>query len=80
MLSGAEVFGWATRGGALAARAGASGRIRVGEQADLVLLDVSGDAGTPLNDIESFVYYAARGAEVTDVFVAGRQLVATGGC
>jgi 5-methylthioadenosine/S-adenosylhomocysteine deaminase len=75
-LSGAEVFGWATRGGALAAGAGGTGRIRVGEPADFVLLDIAGDAGTPLNDTESFVYYAATGADVTDVFVAGRQVVA----
>jgi 5-methylthioadenosine/S-adenosylhomocysteine deaminase len=76
VLAGAEVFGWATRGGALAARAGGTGRIRVGEPADLVLLDDRTDAGTPLNDIESFVYYAARGSEVTDVFIAGRHVVA----
>ncbi len=74
-LSGAEVFGWATRGGALAARGAGSGRIRVGEQADLVLLDTTGDVGTPLNDVQSFVYYAARGSEVTDVYIAGRRVV-----
>ncbi|WP_111765996.1 amidohydrolase [Nakamurella deserti] len=76
VLSGAEVLGWATRGGALAARAGGTGRIRVGEPADLVVLDVSGATGTPLPDVTSFVAYAATGALVTDVFVAGRRLVA----
>ncbi len=76
VLTGAEVFGWATRGGALAARAGGTGRIRVGEPADLVVLDVAGAVGTPLTDVESYVAYAATGAQVTDVFVAGRRLVA----
>ncbi len=78
VLTGAEVLGWATRGGALAARAGGTGRIRVGEPADLVVLDVSGAAAMPLHDVESFVAYAASGSMVTDVFVAGRQLVAAG--
>lgn len=78
VLSGAEVFGWATRGGAVAARAGGTGRIRVGEPADLVVLDVSSAVGTPLPDVESFVAYVASGALVTDVFVAGRRLVADG--
>jgi 5-methylthioadenosine/S-adenosylhomocysteine deaminase len=76
VLSGAEVLGWATRGGALAARAGGTGRIRVGEPGDLVVLDVAGATGTPLTDVASFVAYAATGAQVTDVFVAGRRLVA----
>lgn len=78
VLSGAEVLGWATRGGALAARAGGTGRLRMGEPADLVVLDVSGAAATPLSDVESFVAYAATGAQVRDVYVAGRQLVADG--
>ncbi|MEO5834948.1 MAG: amidohydrolase [Nakamurella sp.] len=78
VLTGAEVFGWATRGGAVAARAGGTGRIRVGEPADLVVLAVSGAVATPLHDVESFVTYAASGALVTDVFVAGRRLVADG--
>jgi 5-methylthioadenosine/S-adenosylhomocysteine deaminase len=75
VLAGADVFGWATRGGALAAGAGGTGRIRVGEPADLVVLDTTGDSGTPLYGAESFVYYAARGADVTDVFIAGRHVV-----
>ncbi len=75
VLGGAEVFGWATRGGAMAVRGGSSGRLAVGEQADLVLLDVTGDTATPLNDPESFLYYAVRGSDVTDVFIAGRQVV-----
>ncbi|RIJ76991.1 amidohydrolase [Nakamurella silvestris] len=76
VLSGATVFGWATAGGAKAAAAGSAGRLAVGEQADLVLLDTTSDSGTPLNSAESFVHFAARGSDVTDVFVAGRQVVA----
>jgi len=75
VLSGATVFGWATAGGAKAAAAGSAGRLVVGEQADLVLLDTSSDAGTPLNSAESFVNFAARGSDVVDVYIAGRQVV-----
>lgn len=74
-LSGSDVFGWATHGGAAAAAAGSSGRLAAGEQADLVLLDTTGNAGTPLNSPESFVFFAATGRDVTDVFVAGRRVV-----
>ena len=76
VLSGATVFDWATAGGAKAAAAGSAGRLVVGEQADLVLLDTTGDAGTPLNSAASYVNFAARGSDVIDVFVAGRQVVA----
>ncbi|WP_164479178.1 amidohydrolase family protein [Nakamurella antarctica] len=74
-LSGAEVFEWASAGGARAAGAGSTGELRVGGQADVVLVDVTGTAATPLHDAESFLYYAASGSDVTDVFVAGRHVV-----
>jgi 5-methylthioadenosine/S-adenosylhomocysteine deaminase len=75
VLYGGDVFRWATQGGAKALRGSASGRLAVGEPADIVLLDTAGDSGTPLNNEESFVYYTARGTDVTDVFIAGRQVV-----
>ncbi len=77
-LSGGQVFNWATEGGAKAAKAGSTGRLEVGAQADLVMLDVTGTSATPLHNAESFLYYAARGNDVTDVFIAGRQVVRAG--
>ncbi len=77
-LSGEEVFGWATEGGARAAKTGSTGRLEVGAQADLVMLDITGTTATPLHNPESFLYYTARGTDVTDVFVAGRQVVRAG--
>jgi len=76
VLPGAEVLGWATRGGATAAGAGGTGRIRVGEPADVVLLDATATAATPLYDAESYACYAANGADVVDVFIGGRRVVA----
>jgi 5-methylthioadenosine/S-adenosylhomocysteine deaminase len=53
-----------------------TGRLAVGEPADLVLLDVTGPHATPLPDAVAHAAYAARGADVTDVVVAGRRLLA----
>ena len=78
VLRGAEVLGWATQGGAAAAAAGGTGRIRVGETADLVLLDATATTATPLYDAESYACYAATGADVVDVFIGGRRVVADG--
>ncbi len=76
VIAGAELFRMATAGGAAALDPALSGVLRVGEAADLVLLDVTGTTATPFTDAGSFVAYAARGTDVTDVFVAGRRLVA----
>ena len=76
ILRGADTFAMATSGGARAVRTGLSGRLAVGEVADLILIDATGPAATPLPDPLAFLCYAASGDDVTDVFVAGRRLLA----
>ena len=80
IISAATVLDMATAGGAAALDQGLSGRLAVGEQADLVLLDTSGTTATPFTDGISFACYAARGSDVTDVWIAGRQVVADRRC
>ncbi len=75
VIAGADLFRMATAGGAAALDPTISGMLAVGEQADLVLLDVTGTTAVPFTDAGSYVAYAARGTDVTDVFVGGRQLV-----
>ena len=74
-IAGADLFRMATAGGAAALDPTLSGVLAVGESADLVLLDVTGTTATPLADPGSFLSYAARGTDVTDVFIAGRRVV-----
>jgi len=74
--TGAESLAMATSGGAVALRDGLSGRLAVGEPADLILLDTTTPAATPLVDPRSFLAFAATGADVTDVFIAGRRVLA----
>ena len=76
LLSGIHTMTMATAGGARAMGNGLSGRLGVGEPADLILLDTAGLTATPLPDALAFLSYAARGSDVTDVFVAGRRLLA----
>nr|WP_275889454.1 amidohydrolase [Nakamurella flavida] len=75
-LSAPAVLSMATRGGARSLSQGLSGRLAVGEQADLIVLDASGITASPNGDAGSFLGYAARGTDVTDVVIAGRQVVA----
>ncbi|MEJ2689995.1 MAG: amidohydrolase [Deltaproteobacteria bacterium] len=63
--NGAEVLGQASRIGSLAP----------GKKADIILLDLWQPHLTPFYGKDLLVY-AGRGADVTDVFVDGRQLVA----
>ena len=74
--SGADALAMATSGGAAALGDGLSGRLAVGEPADLIVLDTRGPAATPLFDPRSFLAFAATGADVTDVFIAGRRVLA----
>jgi len=76
ILRGADTFSMATSGGARALRTGLSGRLAVGEVADLILVDGGVVTATPLPDLLAFLCYAASGGDVTDVFVAGRRLLA----
>ncbi len=74
----ADVLRMATRGGAAAFGGRLSGRLAVGEPADLMLLDVTGPHATPMPDPVAHLAYAARAGDVTDVVVAGRRLLAGG--
>ena len=74
-IAGADLLRMATAGGAGAVDPALSGVLAVGEPADLVLLDVTGTTAVPFADPGSFLAYAARGTDVTDVFVAGRAVV-----
>lgn len=74
-VAGADLFRMATAGGAPALDPALSGVLAVGEAADVVLLDVTGTTAIPFTDAGSFLAYAARGTDVTDVFIAGRRVV-----
>ena len=76
VLSGMDLLRMATQGGARALDEALSGTLAVGEAADLVLLDVTGTTAVPFTSAASFLAYAATGADVTDVFIGGRQVVA----
>ncbi len=78
VVGGADLFAMATAGGARALDPALSGVLGVGEFADLVMVDVTGTTASPFGDPHSFLAYAARGTDVTDVFVAGRHVVSAG--
>ena len=76
LVSGVDTLAMATSGGTQALGGGLSGRLAEGQAADLILLDTAGPTGTPMTNPVAFLSYAARGGDVTDVFVAGRRLLA----
>lgn len=78
VLSGSDILQMATRGGAQALDPDLSGTLAIGEVADVVLLDVTGTTAVPFTNAVSFLAYAARGTDVTDVFIGGRRVVAHG--
>ena len=78
VLYGTDLLAMATSGGATALDADLSGTLAVGEAADFVLLNVTGTTAVPFTNASSFVAYAARGTDVTDVVIAGRRVVAQG--
>lgn len=51
------------------------GTLEVGKQADLIAVDLSRPATEPVYDVVSQLVYAASREQVTDVWVAGRQLL-----
>jgi 5-methylthioadenosine/S-adenosylhomocysteine deaminase len=51
------------------------GSLEIGKQADLVVIDTAAPRLTPLYRPESHLVYAASGADVRDVMVAGRFVV-----
>jgi 5-methylthioadenosine/S-adenosylhomocysteine deaminase len=76
LVSGVDTLTMATSGGARALGGGLSGTLAAGRAADLILVDTGGPTGTPMTNPVAFLSYAARGTDVTDVFVAGRRLLA----
>jgi 5-methylthioadenosine/S-adenosylhomocysteine deaminase len=64
-LSGARAIGAADRLGSL----------EPGKIADFILLDTSGPSATPMHDPINHLVFATSRADVTDVFVAGAQVV-----
>ena len=73
-LPAREVAMMATHNGAEALGAGAR-RISTGEDADIVLVDLSGVDTVPAYEPFSTLVYAAHGCDVTDVIVAGEFLL-----
>lgn len=72
----AEVFGWATTAGAGALKGhGATGRLRVGDPADLILLDPDAPNLRPVIDGFGIVVHSGSASNVTDVMVDGEWLV-----
>jgi 5-methylthioadenosine/S-adenosylhomocysteine deaminase len=78
VLAATDLIRMATEGGARALDPALSGTLAVGEAADVVLLDITGTTAVPFTNAASFLAYAARGTDVTDVFIAGRPVVAQG--
>lgn len=56
------------------------GSLEIGKQADIVAVDLSGAATQPCYDVVSQLVYSAGRDEVSDVWVAGRQVVAKRHC
>lgn len=67
-LNGAKALGAADR----------IGSIEVGKAADFILVDTDRPHAAPLFDPLNHLVYSAGRRDVTDVFVAGRQVVADG--
>lgn len=77
----AEIVHCATIGGARAMqKAGSLGRIEVGYEADLILLDLDTLAFSPLNDVQRQLVYCETGSSVRLTMVAGRVVFRDGLC
>ena len=77
---GPQVLDIATRGGAAAIGFPDSGALVVGGLADIVAIDTTGTAASPLaaSELVAHVVYGATGRDVTDVFIGGRHIYADG--
>jgi 5-methylthioadenosine/S-adenosylhomocysteine deaminase len=65
----------ATRAGAQALQLPHVGHIAVGMQADVIAIDVRAPHLQPNAKLPSHIVYAASGADVTDVWTAGKRLL-----
>ncbi|MEM6605555.1 MAG: TRZ/ATZ family hydrolase [Pseudomonadota bacterium] len=54
------------------------GSLEVGKQADVIALDLSAPHTQPIYNLPSQIAYACNGSEVSDVWVAGQQVVRSG--
>jgi 5-methylthioadenosine/S-adenosylhomocysteine deaminase len=82
-LGPADALELATRNGAAALGLGNVGSIEVGRQADMVLVDTTDPAFTPVTeraDLVSHLAWSGDARAVTDVWVAGRKVVADRRC
>lgn len=76
-VSSVEILRAATQVGATALGMGDRlGRLEVGAEADLILLDTDSEHLTPIHDVHALLVFAAGRSDVTDVFVAGEHVVA----
>ncbi|MGD9023111.1 MAG: amidohydrolase [Deltaproteobacteria bacterium] len=76
VMNAREVLSLATRGGAEAIGLGRQiGSLEVGKRADIIIVDTNKPHLTPLYDPVSHLVYAARGSDVRDVIIDGRQVV-----
>ena len=73
-----EILQCITRGGARGMREPTIGSLAVGQQADLILIDLDHLAFTPLNDIRRQLVYCANRSAVKMTMVAGRVVVEHG--
>jgi 5-methylthioadenosine/S-adenosylhomocysteine deaminase len=73
-----EILQCLTRGGACGMREPSIGSVAVGQQADLILIDLDHLAFVPLNDIRNQLVYCANGSAVALTMVAGRVVAQNG--
>ena len=80
IVRAADVIDIATRGGAEAIGFPDAGALEPGRLADVIALDVTGSAATPLDPaaLVSHLGFSARGADVRHVFIGGRHVYADG--
>ena len=78
LVSGVAAWEMATSGAAPALHPELTGRLAVGEQADLMVVDTARAAAVPIVDPVSLLVFATTGTAVTDLFVAGRALLRSG--
>lgn len=78
VVAGADVLNIATRSGAAALGFHDSGVLAPGKLADVVAVRTDRAHATPLFSPESFITFAATGADVAHVFIGGRQVLRDG--
>lgn len=75
LMPAALTLEFATINGAKALRFADIGEINIGQQADFILLDADKAHLQPDIHVQSHLVYAAKGSDVTDVYVQGKPLM-----